>query len=354
MALRAVIDGLPEVGTISFRKINRLAGNPPKPGLGLTPPQIQSVLYGLNIPYRAIDYTEGDENGGTNPLRKMLPYRKFVYSGIESGIGALLGFQLTQPDNTEGDPPRHIIPFFGHTFNKDTWVPDAALNYFEIGADIRYIPSDNWTSSFIGHDDNFGSDFCIPKLYIKRNHVDYVVELLKPGIAYSGVQAEAMSLIFLYSLFSKMVKSTNPWMKRLSYQANPCVKKVVLRAISLRNDEYIDHLTSMKDWNENSEDKKLINVLKKNKGSLLPTHLWMIEVSIPHLFPANKRKLGEIILDAGRLPTETQTAVDYDLFVLARLPENYYFIKSVNSDNPKFFETPSQIKTHVPLIKQHS
>lgn len=354
VALRAILDGLQGVGNISYTKINKLAGNPPAPGLGLGPLQIQNVLLGLNIQFRDIDYSEGEESGEINPMRKTHPYRKFVYSGVESGVGSLLGFRLQQPGVPRQHQDKHIIPFFGHTFNKDTWVPDAALNYFAIGSNLGYIPSDNWTSSFIGHDDNFGSDFCVPKLYIKREQVDYVVELLKPNIMYSGVQAEAMSLIFLYSLFSKMLDSTNCWMKRLSLCAHPDTKKVVLRAVNLRDNEYIAHLSSMKDWDGNKESHRIIDVLKTSHGSLLPSQLWMIEVSVPHLFSANEHKLGEIILDAGRLPAETQTAVDYSLFVMARLPENYYFLKEESRDKPEFYEVPSQITTHVHLIKQYS
>ena len=352
VALRAILDGLPGVGNLSYRKINHLAGDPSVPGLGLTPPQIQNILCGLNIPFRDIDYTEGETKNNKNPMRKTHPYRKFVYTGVESGIGALLGFHFANSGSPNDDQFRHIIPFFGHTFNKDTWVPDAALNYFEVGNNIGYIPSDNWTSSFIGHDDNFGSDFCVPKLYIKRDQVDYVVELLKPGIMYSGVQAEAMSLVFLYSLLSKMNISKNCWMKRLALWANPNIKKIVLRAVSLSCDEYIKHLTSLYDWGKHKENGKFIKVLEQ--VSLLPSHLWMIEVSIPHLFPANERKLGEIILDASRLPTETKKAVDFSLFVMARLPGKYFFINTLEDNNPEFLEIPSQIKSHVPLIKQHS
>ena len=354
VALRAILDGLPGVGVLSYGKINKLAGSPSSPGLGLGPQQIQNVLCGLDIPFRDIDYSKGEEGGKTNPMRTTHPYRKFVYTGVESGVGSLLGFRLAQPGVSKNNQDKHIIPFFGHTFNKDTWVPDAALNYFEIGSNLGYIPSDNWTSSFIGHDDNFGSDFCVPKLYIKPEHVDYVVELLKPGIKYSGVQAEAMSLIFLYSLSPKMVQSGNPWMQRLSWWADPDVKKVVLRAVSLNCDEYILHLALMKDWEGNKEDKLLIDVLKKLQETRLPSDLWMIEVSIPHLFPANERKLGEIILDASKLPADTKTAVDYNLFVMARLPGKYYFFKGIDHDTPEFLEAPSQINSHVPLIKQHS
>ncbi len=346
VALRSILSDLPTIGSLSYRKINDLAGNPSSPNLGFSVDNIQKVLKKLNISFRDIDYSEGEEKGIENPMRISHPYRKFIYSGIEGGVGALLGFHLSEPNVSKEEQNRHIIPFFGHTFNKDTWVPDATLNYFEIGKNIGYISSDNWTSSFIGHDDNFGSDFCIPKLYIKKNQVDYVVEILKPNIMYSGVQAEAMSLLFLYSLFSQMNDNNNSWINRLSSWGNSNIKKVVFRAVSLTNEEYIYHLSSIKDWNNNTENIQIINILEK----ILPSNLWIVEISIPHLFPANERKLGEIVLDATKLPTE-KTAIDYTLFVMARLPEAYYFRENVDDDNNSFIEVPSEIKNHVDLIK---
>lgn len=349
VALRSLLSDLPSVGCLSYRKINELAkkiisSNEEK---GLSVVQIRNVLQKLNISFRDIDYSEGETKGGYNPMRNSLPYRKFVYSGVESGLGALLGFHLAEPGLTDEEQDRHIIPFFGHTFNKDTWVPDASLNYFEIGSDICYISSDNWTSSFIGHDDNFGSDFCIPKIYIKKSQVDYVVEILKPNVMYSGVQAEAMSLLFLYSLLPLIDSNENSWISRLYNWSQPEIKKIVFRAISLTKEEYISHLNSIKDWDKNTEKTQITNILKER----LPTHLWIVEISIPHLFPANERKLGEIVLDASRVPTETKTAIDYTLFVMARLPGVYY-LKDINDD--EFLEIESAIKTHVELIKQNS
>ena len=61
---------------------------------------------------------------------------------------------------------------------------EADMAYFRVGESFGYIPSANWTSSFLGHDDNFGPCFCVPRLYISNDKVDYVAELLKPGIRF--------------------------------------------------------------------------------------------------------------------------------------------------------------------------
>ncbi|MFZ2653936.1 MAG: hypothetical protein WAX69_03405, partial [Victivallales bacterium] len=315
VSLHTLLSGRPNVGILSYRKINELANKDKdaayNPSKGLTVYQIRNVLEGLKISFRDIDYVESELTDAD--IRKTHPYQKYVYSGIESGMGALLGFRLTGPKVSLDDPPKHIIPFFGHTFNKDTWVPSANRSYFDVGGGVGYIPSESWTSSFIGHDDNFGSDFCVPRLYVQEDQADYVVELLNDGCEYSGIHAESISLLFLYSLFPLMINTGNVWMDRLSYCANPDRQEVVLRALYISKSKYLDVLKTDTDWNSNKEDEKVISILTKD----MPESLWMIEISIPQLFPANERKLGEIILNAA-INFDFDKPTDFKIFFLAR------------------------------------
>jgi hypothetical protein len=349
VSLRTLLSGLPNVGELSYRKINELANKDKDPtydpSKGLTVFQIRNVLEGLNVTFRDIDYVESEVTDAN--IRKTHPYQKYVYSGIESGMGALLGFRLTGPKIPPKDPPKHIIPFFGHTFNKDTWVPSADRSYFDVGGGVGYIPSESWTSSFIGHDDNFGSDFCVPRLYVQEDQADYVVELLNSGCEYSGIHAESMSLLFLYSLFPHMINTGNEWMDRLSYCANPGRQEVVLRALYISKSKYLDVLRTDTDWNSNKEDEKVISILSKG----MPEYLWMIEISIPQLFPANERKLGEIILNAS-VKFDFDKPTDFKLFVLARLPGSYFLFESGDYDKPNFAQVPSRIKSHMPLFQR--
>jgi hypothetical protein len=160
VALRSLLSRRPSIKDISYEEINGLAARVPRPKAssfdpseGLDVTQIRSVLKGFGVSFFDIDYTNQKE------LRETHPYQKYIYAGVESGAGALLGFHLSGllANNYE----RHIIPFYGHTFNKDTWAPDADVSYFNIGADIGYFPSNCWTSSFLGHDSSFRLGFCI-------------------------------------------------------------------------------------------------------------------------------------------------------------------------------------------------
>lgn len=341
VALRSLLSRRPSIKDISYEEINGLAACVPRassfdPSEGLNVPQIRSVLEGFGVSFFDIDYTNQ-----TNEFRETHPYQKYLYAGVESGAGALLGFLLSGP--LAKNHERHIIPFYGHTFNKDTWAPDADVSYFNIGADIGYFPSDSWTSSFLGHDDNFGPNFCVPRLYIRPNKADYVVELLSDSVAYSGVHAEAISLHFLYSLLSKIQKPSNEWLKRLIKWVKE--QKVVLRTLSVSKEIFSEHLRKIRDWEGSQENFEIIDLFKK----FLPNMLWVIEISLPHLFPANERKVGEIVLDATVLFNPNKP-IDFRTFVLSRVPGKYFFLKSVSKGSPIFLDIPSSIKSHVPLL----
>jgi hypothetical protein len=229
---------------VSYERINllaRKAGGTFDPGKGLGAVQIRAVLQGLGIGFRDVDYTAEPPE-----YRKELPYQKLVYAGIESGAGALLGFSLAGPKAAG----RHIIPFFGHTSNQDAWVPNAETEYFHDDENTRYVPSEAWVSSFIGHDDNFGSNFCVPRLYVTSRQVDYVVALLPTGARYCGVVAEAIAVDYLYSILPKLDPSDGRWLGRLIESAGR--QDVVLRAVSLTKTEYIRHLRRMTDWSSKS------------------------------------------------------------------------------------------------------
>ena len=85
------------------------------------------MLDGLKIPYFDIYYPARPAH---EKWRAKLPYQKVVYSGVESGSGALLAFTMAGLRTSDVG---HIVPVFGHTFNEDTWAPNAEGDYFRVG-----------------------------------------------------------------------------------------------------------------------------------------------------------------------------------------------------------------------------
>jgi hypothetical protein len=335
VALRSICSTYLNDPNLTFRQINTFAiipGEPNTPGKGLNSTQILRVLDGLKIPHFQIYYPALPPK---EKWRALLPYQKVVYSGIESGSGALLAFTMAGP--RAGDVG-HIVPVFGHTFNEDTWAPNAEGDYFRVGHKIRYIPSEAWLSSLIAHDDNFGSNLCIPKDFIKRKRADFAVALRPRGFEYPGFAAEIVASDYFYSLLPQLDDLSDRWMKRLRNYVSD--RKLILRTVPNSKADYLAHLRAMKDWQGKQESPQTV----KDIGSMLPDKLWIVEVSIPDLFSTNKRKLGELLLDATRPYTGKG---DYSLFVLARLPGTYAFFERLDGRNhPRFLPVKSQIQTH--------
>ena len=346
VALRSLLSAILPDGDIAYSRINELARPAGKKGWspadGLSADQIRKVLDDLGVGYRDINYGETEKKDPA--IRQSHPFQKYLYAGIESGSGALLGFSMAGPGLNE--PGKHIIPFFGHTFNKDTWVPDAQQSYFDVGGGMGYLPSESWTSSFLGHDDNFGPNYCVPRLYVRPEQVDYVSELLSPGCRFSGVQAEAISIRFVYSFHPNIAKNANRWLRRLALYSHPDVQQIVLRAVSASRDQYVAHLKEIEDWDGHRENPALPGLL----AHLLPPTLWVVEISIPHLFPANERKLGEVVLDATN-PLDEADPLSFAPFRLARVPTQYFLVSGVNKKTPQFIKVPSSLESHVELLR---
>jgi hypothetical protein len=341
VALRSLCSLHIPLGEITYEKINEIAARvsgPHEPKNGLTTPQIRAVLAGFNLGFSDIDYSEEDPS-----VRSEFPYQKLIYSGIESGAGALLGFR-----KATRKAEHHSIPFFGHTFNQDTWVANATSAYFKVGKKTKYLPSETWLSSFIGHDDNFGSNYCVPRLFLKSKQVKYALAILPPGVKYDGVRAETIASDYLYSLKkdANLAASSSTWVKR--FYASSDEQEVILRAISICKEEYIVHLTEMRDWHNRRFPPSI-----RQFSELLSDRLWMVEISLPELFPINQRKLGEIVLDATKKPKPYR---DYKTFLFARFPSHFFFIAgTAKNGEPKFLHIPSQIESHTKLyIKRES
>ncbi len=350
VALRSLLTTRYPKCAIKYSEINRAAKvwKNPENENGLNTMQIRSVLKHFKINYRDIDYFNNSSASET------IPYRKLLYAGIENGGGGLLGFELSGLREDSGeDYGRHIIPFFGHTFNQDTWAPRSQNSYFHINEETRYIPSDEWLSSFIGHDDNFGSNYCIPKDFLKNNQVTYAVALLPNGYKSDPFQIEAIAADQLHSLIKTVPKQYHDsfWLKKLNRYIED--QDVVFRTKAISGKEYIKHLKDMHDWeNRRITDETLLSFLTE----FVPECLWMVELSVPEIFSTNYGKLGEIIFFGDQ---DLSTGADYEEDQLQQLQvDNIISVRfpgvmliRIKIDNKgEFIQTQCDIKSHVPLF----
>ncbi len=342
VALRSLATAFLNDPNLTYRHLNSLVPADPdrsswRPGDGLIPREIEAILNGLGIPFDSLFYPD---RPGKEDLRLTRPYQRFLYSGVEAGAGALLAFTLDGP----GAPGvGHIIPVFGHTFNEDTWAPRGEGAYFRVGERIKYIPSEAWVSSFLIHDDNFGSDFCLPKRFVRRRNANYVVALRPSGFAYGGLDAEAVGSRLFYSLLPQLLEIDHRWLKRLLTFVDR--QELILRTVPITKSEYEADLRAMRDWTGQNEKSETIDLLLP----LLHERMWIVEVSVPDLFSTNLRKLGELLLVAD-VPLDR--AALHLSFLFARFPRRFLLPGGFDASGRLLFSVvPSALDSHTKLFR---
>ncbi|MEW6751099.1 MAG: hypothetical protein AB1505_08975 [Candidatus Latescibacterota bacterium] len=338
VALRSLLSLFHPRDDVPYSRINQiaepLAGVPFNPADGLDSDQLVTVIEAWGHSVRQVNY----ELPGV--VASDYPYDQWLYGAIESGCAGLIGFELS---GAAAGVDRHIVPFFGHTFNQDTWAPKALGAYFHVGDNLRYISSLQWMSSFIGHDDNFGSDYCIPRHFVRPEHVKFVAAVLPQRCAYHATQAEALALQYLYSSLPDLfATAANPWVRRIVEHVT--LQEVVLRPVAVRRRQYLSFLARARDWDQCREDPVVLAAL----GRLLPSHLWVVEISLPDLFAANHRKVGEIVLDS-QVPARAPAGSRH--LVLLRLPQWYLVPGPRFPARPEFHRLPSALTSHTSVFR---
>jgi len=309
---------------------------------GLQSCQIEKVLGAFQL--RKYGFSETPTK-----LPKSLIFQRYLYSSIESGQIALLGFRLRmkKQKNVDAKEPCHIVPVIGHTFNQDAWVPNADESYFKIGKSISYFPSYSWTSSLIIHDDNFGSYYCIPWKYLEKEHVELFYGIISENIVHDPIEIEPIGERMFQDIileFTKLNINAHIWLKRLCKYT--LANHFVLRTLLLDKVTYIKSLKNSKDWENNNISKSAI----ETASELLPDRFWLIEISVPQLYATNKRKLAEIFIrNTNYTPKEEN--IDWSTFIFARVPS--FFVIYEGLPETKFSFYRNGIEDHIPLYSEN-
>jgi hypothetical protein len=326
VALRSALAAILPQGDITYPEMNallnidhktRMVGN----GSGLGPEEIETVFNHYGIDYDKFLHEPREK------LYLLTDFQRDLYGIIESGFPALVGFELDEPK-----PRRHVIPVFGHTFNEDAWLPDAQRTYF--GSKLSYYPSENWLSTFVVHDDNFGPYFCLPRHFLKAdnlravpNGLKWLAGMLKRHICgkdnfrlmyglkskptvFGAVDAEAAGFDLFMKVSGKMPPLGLDWYDRFTVFTR--CGWLVLRTILLRRDDYLGHVKAIKDRAGVPLEEQHIEKLR----STLPDTFWMIEASAPELFAVSREKFGEVLL----VTDKPKSSPLFSLVLSVRLP----------------------------------
>jgi hypothetical protein len=343
-ALRSVLACVLPDGDISYSRLNALAGidhTSRKVGpvgdksLGLTPDDLARILSGLGVHFDRLIHEPGLTDPATGkPLSLPTEYQRELYGFIESGCPALMGFELDPKPGEAGDPARHAIPVFGHTFNEDAWLPNAQRAYF--GGGQSYYPSENWLSNFIIHDDNFGPYFCLPRHFLKKDSFRILYGLKSALTTLRSTEAEAVGFNFCRAIAKAYPKRLQEWYDRFALFARG--EWLVLRTLLLKREDYLSWLNALRD----RRGAELEAELRARLHDVLPAHFWMVEASAPELFAATRRKFGEILVAADKPPAPLTAS----LLLAARLPG----LVLVNPGTGSLEVRPTRLLGHSPLF----
>jgi hypothetical protein len=335
VGLRSVLACVLPEGDISYERINALAGIDHKGRriggkAGLEPVEMEAVLNGLNVPFDKVVHEPSQQ------LHLPTEYQRDLYGFIESGFPALVGFELDDPTAPTGGGSRHVIPVFGHTFNEDTWMPQAQRAYFG-GRSQSYFPSENWLSTFVVHDDNFGPYLCLPRHFLKRDNFRLMYGLKARTTAFSALEAEAIGFSFCDAITNFRPRTGNDWYDRFVVFTKG--GWLVLRTVLLKKEDYLKHLEKIQAWDGADLEREMFQKFKDH----LPPVFWMVEASAPELFNSSRRKFGEVLLPCDKpLPSPLNDSV----LLAARLPGLIFF----RPGQLPLEIGPSQLRGHTPLF----
>ena len=337
-------------GDMTYREMNSLPGVKvdhvrKKAKDGLSSDQMVAILEAAGARCIVADYTRARARADLHP------FQKYIYGSIESGYPVIVFFGTK-------DKEHHAIPVFGHTFCENIWPPSAQGLYFRVGEETAYIPSESWLGEYIGHDDNCGSNFSIPRdlLYTRRRCtkrskravlcgmqsecVAYIIATMPKETLVNPIDAEVIGAYYLFRILCEPKSIGTEWGQRLKQYADDF--QVVLRPVLLSYQEYVSHLALLRDWERHRIKSWWIDILT----GLEKSKMWMVEFSVPELFSTNRRKLGEILL---RTDIEPGDEPNFGNWFLARMPDSFVLGPS-NSADAGFEFMPSGVVGHVPLF----
>jgi hypothetical protein len=333
VGLRTVLSVILPEGDITYSRLNAICGVDHKgvkvgEGNGLSPDQCEQVFASLGLEFSKVAH---------EPATSSAPpaeFHRYLYGIIESGNPALMGFELNHPGSSLYSGVRHLIPVFGHTFNEDTWLHYAKAKYF--GGNQGYFPSENWLSTFVVHDDNFGPYYCLPRSVPKSDNFRLLYGLVAKPTPMNAFEAEAVAYSYVSGIVNRFGPRGEDWYDRFTVFAQN--SWLVLRTFLVEKADYITHLANLRDWGGIEFEPERVS----DFNNRMPERFWVIEASAPELFASSRRKFGDILI---RADSALPAPLDNSLFLAARLPGLCIF-----SGSPDLEVARSRLKGHSALF----
>lgn len=287
-----------------------------------------------------------------------LTYTHFAHAFLESGFPVLLSF-TTQ----NADEPGHIVAVAGHTLNTDVWYPEASLAYFVTfprkefvtfpSKGYFYLSSSCWIPHLVVQDDNYGMYSCLSSECLRKEagpdkdpscRAAYGIGILPQRVSREPLMAELRAVVLLVRVLHAVGAPGVRWLDELRDSVLDRGRAPVLRTVLMPKTEYVEHIMESQDWQGDPLPEDLVRAVAQT----LPELCWMVEVSIPELYTANRSKLGEILVDVNAPDPDPATDIS-KCWIGGRLPGLLFVPPQKPGQLPTALETP--VEAHVPIYR---
>ena len=308
--------------------VGHIEGDPPETKAGLDIQELEKVIHQLGGKIISANFVQNTS----------VEYDQFIYPFVESACPVILGIEGW--DFRSSKRINHVVSVLGHTLNSDRWEPEARSGYGGFPVE-PYTPVTSWIGHYIINDDNFGMYVTLPSdmlrnyLVPSKNpnlHATMAVAIVPSDVQISGLAAEGMAVRIAQSLISRIQNPPLIWLKRLAQQSQSIVSRTLLKTKASYK-QYIDGLVQ--------NGQVILTPEIEQRLDDMPEHIWVSEITLPHLYIGNKHKLGDVIIRANATDEEYLAG---ESFELAWFPGFIHF----GSDHKIF---PWNVQTHLPLIR---
>ncbi|MHC4122321.1 MAG: hypothetical protein ACYSSI_02005 [Planctomycetota bacterium] len=312
-AIRVAINSHPIFGQrkLTNKYINSLTNNPER---GLYKPEIMNVIKSLGFKIFQADFSENTK----------IDYDHFLYPYLESCLPTILG--INRWDRINNQMVGHVVTVLGHTTNFDRWQPEADRGYGNYPIK-PYISTAEWCDHYIINDDNYGMYCTLPSESMRNfivpdknpnPHAVIALIIAPRELELEGYYAEQKSIVALSKILSHFphcLGTNNNWVCRIIKAQG----SIVCRTILVNKEDYMSQFAE-------------IGIALE-----LPEKLWVTEISLPNLYCANKRKIGDIVWNAQKKGPEQENPL------FAWFPE--IFLEN------QFLNYGFKVNTHLPIFR---
>ena len=334
--------GINEVLGIDFSSpekcVGHLDGDPSGTKEGLSIQELERVVCQLGGKTISANFAENTS----------VEYDQFIYPFIESVCPLILGIEGWNFNSRSRIS--HVVSVLGHTLNSDRWEPEAQSGYGRFPEE-HYIPVPSWIGHYIINDDNFGMYVTLPSdmlrnyLIPSKNpnlHATRAVAIVPSDVRISGLSAERMAVWIAQALIPKILtlipqQESHPviWLKRLDQQSSSIVSRTLLQTKESYR-QYIDDLAQDKQVTLTPEISQRLDDM--------PKHIWVSEITLPHLYTGNKHKLGDVVIRANATDEEHRERKNFELA----------WFPGAICVGPNYKTFSWNVRTHVPLIREET